>query len=558
MLLDEAPSRPSSIASLDTAQAELAETGKREANHLRELALWYRVFAERAGNPAIWEARSRMAEELEREADQLQQPDRITAIPPATEAQRLDPRTRILLEAPILPTLLRLAWPNIAVMLVMASTGLIETWWVSRLGTNALAGIALVFPLYMMMQMLSAGAMGGGISSAIARALGGGRRDDADALVLHAIVINLAIGSVCSVLGLVFGPALYRVLGGDGASLDAALAYSDVVFAGMVLVWLMNALASVIRGGGNMWLPSFSICAGVVLLVPLSPCLIFGVGPFPRLGIAGAGAAVVATTALTTLALGWYIAAGHSIARFHWARLRWRLFADILRVGAVASISTFQTNLTVLLTTALVGVASGPAAIAGYGTGNRLEFMLVPLVFGLGAPLVALVGTNIGAGQKKRALKIALTGGIIAFALSETIGIAAAIWPTAWLGLFDDDPRMLEAGAAYLRHVGPAFGFFGLGLSLYFASQGAGRLLWPLSAGLVRLVIAVGGGWLAFSLIGTVDAVFATLAAALVTYGIMLSGAVASGVWFRRPLGEVFANGIFAPRRLAATGQDQR
>jgi len=558
MLLDEAPSRPSSIASLDTAQAELAETGKREANHLRELALWYRVFAERAGNPAIWEARFRMAEELEREADQLQQPDRITAIPPATEAQRLDPRTRILLEAPILPTLLRLAWPNIAVMLVMASTGLIETWWVSRLGTNALAGIALVFPLYMMMQMLSAGAMGGGISSAIARALGGGRRDDADALVLHAIVINLAIGSVCSVLGLVFGPALYRVLGGDGASLDAALAYSDVVFAGMVLVWLMNALASVIRGGGNMWLPSFSICAGVVLLVPLSPCLIFGVGPFPRLGIAGAGAAVVATTALTTLALGWYIAAGHSIARFHWARLRWRLFADILRVGAVASISTFQTNLTVLLTTALVGVASGPAAIAGYGTGNRLEFMLVPLVFGLGAPLVALVGTNIGAGQKKRALKIALTGGIIAFALSETIGIAAAIWPTAWLGLFDDDPRMLEAGAAYLRHVGPAFGFFGLGLSLYFASQGAGRLLWPLSAGLVRLVIAVGGGWLAFSLIGTVDAVFATLAAALVTYGIMLSGAVASGVWFRRPLGEVFANGIFAPRRLAATGQDQR
>jgi len=558
MLLDEAPSWPNSIASLDIAQAELAETGKREANHLRELALWYRVFAERAGNPAIWEARFRMAEELEREADQLQQPDRITAIPPATEAQRLDPRTRILLEAPILPTLLRLAWPNIAVMLVMASTGLIETWWVSRLGTNALAGIALVFPLYMMMQMLSAGAMGGGISSAIARALGGGRRDDADALVLHAIVINLAIGSVCSVLGLVFGPALYRVLGGDGASLDAALAYSDVVFAGMVLVWLMNALASVIRGGGNMWLPSFSICAGVVLLVPLSPCLIFGVGPFPRLGIAGAGVAVVATTALTTLALGWYIAAGHSIARFHWARLRWRLSADILRVGAVASISTFQTNLTVLLTTALVGVASGPAAIAGYGTGNRLEFMLVPLVFGLGAPLVALVGTNIGAGQKKRALKIALTGGIIAFALSETIGIAAAIWPTAWLGLFDDDPRMLEAGAAYLRHVGPAFGFFGLGLSLYFASQGAGRLLWPLSAGLVRLVIAVGGGWLAFSLIGTVDAVFATLAAALVTYGIMLSGAVASGVWFRRPLGEVFANGIFAPRRLAATGQDQR
>ncbi len=554
MLLDETPSPSDHPTASEPTEGSAVPGDNREAARLRELALWYRVFAERAGNPTISEARLHMAEELEREADRVpgvngeSQP---VVAESAGAPRTIDPRTRILLEAPILPTLLRLAWPNIAVMLVMASTGLIETWWVSRLGTDALAGIALVFPLYMMMQMLSAGAMGGGISSAIARALGGGRHADADALVLHAIVINLAIGIVCSALVLVFGPVLYRTMGGEGASLKAALDYSNIVFAGTVLVWLMNALASVIRGSGNMWVPSVWICVGVVLLVPLSPLLIFGLGPVPALGIAGAGAAVVATTALTALALGWYIAAGRSVAHFRWARLRWASFADILRVGAVASISTFQTSLAVLLTTGLVGVAAGPEAIAGYGTGNRLEFLLVPLVFGLGAPLVALVGTNIGAGQKERALRIALTGGVIAFALSEAIGLAAAIWPTVWLGLFDDHPRMLAAGAAYLRHVGPAFGFFGLGLSLYFASQGAGRLLWPLSAGLVRLVIAVGGGWLAFWLVGTVDAIFAALAAALVTYGVMLSAAVASGVWFWRPLGAVFANGIFARRGLA-------
>src|ERR687892_2713381 len=107
------------------------------------------------------------------------------AHPPA-----LDPRTRLLLYGSIIPTLLRLAWPNILVMLAQASTGLIETWWVSHLGTDALAGMALVFPVFMMMQMLSAGAVGGGIASAVARALGGGRRDDADALVLHALLIN--------------------------------------------------------------------------------------------------------------------------------------------------------------------------------------------------------------------------------------------------------------------------------------------------------------------------------------------------------------------------------
>src|SRR5438552_4157058 len=251
------------------------------------------------------------------------------------ENRPLDPRTRILLEAPIARTLLRLAWPNVAVMLAQASTGLIETWWVSRLGVDALAGIALVFPLFMMMQMLSAGAMGGGISSAIARALGGGRRDDADALVWHAIIINVAIGSVFSAVVLGCGPSLYRALGGEGAALAAALLYSNIVFAGTPLVWLMNALASVIRGTGNMLVPSLAVCAGVMLLVPLSPCLIFGIGPFPVLGIAGAGIAVVITSTLTLITLAWYIASGRSLVRFKAAPMRRILFVDILRVGAV-------------------------------------------------------------------------------------------------------------------------------------------------------------------------------------------------------------------------------
>lgn len=453
--------------------------------------------------------------------------------PAGPSAQALNPRTRMLLEGAIVPTLLRLAWPNILIMLIQASTGLIETWWVSRLGTDALAGMALVFPAFMMMQMLSAGAMGGGISSAIARSLGAGRRDNANALVMHAVLINFGLGTMFAVLVVGFGRPLYTALGGEGGSLEAALLYSNVVFAGTPLVWLMNAFASVLRGTGNMMLPSLTISVGVLLLVPLSPALIYGVGPIPGLGIAGAGVAVVATTAVTVLILGWYLASGRGVVRPVRTRLRWPYFADILRVGAVASLSTLQTTLTVMLITALVGAAAGPDAIAGYGTGGRLEYLLVPVVFGLGAPLVALVGTNIGAGNRQRALRIALTGGGVAFILTEAIGVAAALWPYAWLGLFGNDPRMLETGAAYLRLVGPTYGFFGLGLALYFASQGAGRLLWPLLAGGLRLVVAVGGGWLALRFLGTLDWVFAVLALALVLYGTLLVVAIWSGVWFR-------------------------
>lgn len=445
----------------------------------------------------------------------------------------MSPRTRRLLQGAIVPTILLLAWPNVLMMMAQASTGLIETWWVSHLGTDALTGMALVFPGYMMMGMLSGGAFGGGISSAISRALGAGRRDDADALVLHALLINLALGVVTSAIFLFFGRAIYAAMGGEGASLEAALAYSNVVFAGNILLWVMNALASIIRGTGNMMLPSLAVLASVILLVPLSPLLIFGFGFIPALGIAGGGLAIVVTTVIAIVVLAWYLFSGRCVVRFRRTALRWPFFADILRVGTIGAISALQTSLTIVLITALVGSAAGPAAIAGYGTGARLEYLLIPLVFGIGAPLVALVGTNIGAGQRERALRIALTGGAIAFIASEIVGLAGAFFPHAWLSLFGNDPALLESGTTYLRFVGPTYGFFGLGLSLYFASQGAGRLGWPLLAGLIRMVVAAGGGWIVLRMTGSLTAMFAVVALAVALYGIVLGVAVASGAWFR-------------------------
>jgi putative MATE family efflux protein len=453
----------------------------------------------------------------------------------ATADMAMDRRTRGLLEAPIAPTLLRLAAPNMLVMLVQASTGLIETYFVGKLGTDALAGVALVFPGLMLMQMVSAGAMGGGISSAIARALGGGRRADADAFVAHALAISVVLGCAFSLAVIAGGPWLYRTLGGQGAALDAALVYSNVVFAGAILLWVFNTLASVLRGTGNMLVPAAVICAGAVVLIPLSPALIFGWGPFPRLGVAGGGAAIVLYYAAGTAVLAGYLWAGRSVLRprLRGIKLRWPLFREILQVGAVAALTSLLTNLTIGVTTGLVG-AHGPAAIAGFGVGSRLEYLLVPLTFGLGAPLVALVGTNIGAGRRTRAVRIAWIGAAVAFALTETIGLAAAAFPAAWLSLFDRDPAMLAAGTAYLRSVGPFYGFFGLGMALYFASQGAGRLLWPLVAGIVRLAIAVGGGWLMLRASGDLSHVFLALGAALAAYGLIIAAAVAGGAWSPR------------------------
>jgi Na+-driven multidrug efflux pump len=227
----------------------------------------------------------------------------------------LDPRTRLLLEGPIAPTLLRLGAPMVLVMLAQAVVGLIETWFVGKLGTDALAGMALVFPAVMLMQMMSAGAMGGGIASAIARALGARRRDDANALVFHALVIALLFAALFTLAMLMGGRWLYTRMGGTGAALDAALQYSNWVFAGAVLVWLFNSLSAIIRGTGNMAVPAFVTVGGLVLLIPLSPLLIFGWGPVPAMGIAGGALALLVYYALGTAVLVAYMRSGKSLLR---------------------------------------------------------------------------------------------------------------------------------------------------------------------------------------------------------------------------------------------------
>jgi putative MATE family efflux protein len=460
---------------------------------------------------------------------------RKSAYAPITGTAAVDARTRLLLEAPVGPTILRLAMPNVVVMVVQASIGLIETYFVAKLGLDALAGIALVFPPFMLLQMVSAGAMGGGILSAIARTLGSGNRDGANELVWSAVAITVALGALTSVVALLFGPKLYALMGGEGGSLKAATIYSTLVFAGAIPLWLFNSFAAIIRGTGNMLFPAAVIAVGAFVLIPLSPLLIFGLGPFPRLGIAGGAAAVVLYYSVGCAIFAGYIWSGRGVLKPSLVppRLSWAPIREILRVGAASSVVSLSTNVTIAVATGLAGLI-GPAAVAGFGTGARLEYLLVPLVFGLGAPVAAMVGTSIGAGRNDRALQVAWTGAAIAAGLTEAIGLAAAFYPAGWLSLFGSDATMIEVGSRYLQIVGPFYGFFGGGLALYFASQGAGRLGWPMTVAVARVVIAAGGGWIAVRLTGASDALFVALAVALVVYGLGNVVTVAAGVWFKR------------------------
>jgi putative MATE family efflux protein len=423
-----------------------------------------------------------------------------------------------ILEAPIVPSLLRLSAPGLLLVAFQTMVSVGDTYFIGRLGTAPLAGLALVFPLLMLLQMTSAGAMGGGVSSAIARALGGGNAAMARRLVVHALVIAALMAAAFTILILLFGASIYRLLGGSGETLEHALAYSNIVFAGAITVWLANTLSSVLRGTGNMLVPALSLIAAALVHLPLSGALVLGLGPLPRLGIAGAGVAYVTTFGIAGLAMAAVVLRPGSALRprAEDLGLEWRLFREILRVGALSIASAVQTVLTAVIVTGFVG-RYGAAALAGYGVGLRLELLQIPLVFAVGQALVVLVGMHIGAGRAERAKRIAWIGAAFAASISLTIGLIVALFPLAWVGLFSEDPAVLDSGARYLRTVAPFYPFLGAGIALYFAAQGAGRVLWPVLAGTVRLAAVIAGGAIAASL----QAVFIVVAGGLVIFGVL-------------------------------------
>jgi putative MATE family efflux protein len=405
----------------------------------------------------------------------------------------------------IFPTLARLSLPNMVAMLAMALVTIAETAYVGAMGTPSLAGLALVFPLVMLQQMMSGGAMGGGVSSAISRALGAGQEQRASQLVLHAVVIAVTGGLVFMLGFLAFGEWICRLLGGRDQVLGQALIYSNIVFFGAAGIWLTNMLAAVIRAGGNMKVPSIAMFSASTAQVLLGGAFGFGWGwgawALPKLGIAGVALGQVLAYSGCALFMLGYLWSGRARVRLSFAdmRLRWDLFRDILRVGAMASISPVQTILAILILTRLAS-AFGTEALAGYGIGARLEFLLIPIAFGIGVTCVPMVGMAIGAGEVRRARSVAWQGSLYAGALVGAIGVVVWFWPDLWVALFSSDPVVVASARAYFHWAAPAYGLYGLGLCLFFASQGAGKVFWPVLASTLRLlVIAAGGWWLAIS-----------------------------------------------------------
>jgi putative MATE family efflux protein len=407
-----------------------------------------------------------------------------------------------------------------------------ETSYIGRLGVESLAAMALVFPFVILTMTMSGGAMGGGVASAVARALGAGDVERASALAAHALLIGICFGLTFMLGMLIFGPSLLKLLGGRGNVLANAVGYAQIFFGGAVLPWLMNSMAGILRGTGNMKLPSLMILSSAVCQIILGGTLGLGLGPIPQFGMRGVASGSLIAYSISISVMGWYLFSGRArvVPRIRGLHVRRAMFIDILKVGAISCFSPLQSVLTISIFTHMLA-GFGTAILAGYGIGARLEFMLTSVSFAVGIASVPMIGMAIGAERIARARRIAWTAGLLSFVSVGLIGTFVAIFPDLWVDIFTHDPDVRAASQQYLSTVAPMYAFIGLASSMYFSSQGAAKVLGPVLAQSARLLFIGLGGWWLSTHGATAANFFALAAASMVLLGVMSCSSVILTRW---------------------------
>jgi len=433
--------------------------------------------------------------------------------------------------AALLRNVFALAAPTTFVAILQVIAQLVETWLAARQGTAALAGWAVILPFALLMQQMSTGAMGGGVVSAIARALGASRTDEASSLVMHALMIALAAGLAFTFGLCLFGRPMLEAIAGPAAA-EAAHLYVLLLFGlGAVPSWLANTLASVLRGGGRHALAARTLTLTWIIFPPLAWLLCEPAG----MGLAGIGAAFALVFIAAALSMAVVVTRGGAgFMPVFRQKLTATLFKRILAIGATACALAAIANLTTILVTRQLR-EYGTAAVAAYGISARLEFLIIPLAFGVGSALTALVGKAAGGNDWLTARRLAWLGGIVTFAATALLGLAVALNSGRFAAFFTQDVQVSAIASTALSFIGPAFGGLGLGMALYFASMGAGRMKWPVIAALSRIGLAVGGGWLFADVAGMgMSGHFLGVALGLVTYGLCGAIGVRRSVWSAR------------------------
>jgi len=426
--------------------------------------------------------------------------------------------------------LFKLAAPNMFSVFFMLIIAFAEPFFAGQLGIVPLASVAMVFPLVSLSGMIGAGAIGGGVVSSLSRAIGKNDLDRANTVIWHSIIIYIVVAFTFFILFVFFSRNLFILMGAEPSVVDQAVDYTRIFFCLSPTIFLFYLMLSIYRSFGDYQLLALINVSMGLLQLFLSGALSMGWFFFPSLGINGLALAIILPQAFFATTMLISIFSGKYPVKLKISKFRKDIFVDILNVGGLGAINSTSIALTMIFTTTFIS-RFGTEAIAGYGVCARLEQTLIPFAFGVGGVLTSCVGTNFGASQFSRARKASWVGAFFIASIAAIVGITFSISPSLWLDFFTTNNDAYLIGALYLTIVAPFYPIFALGKTLYFASQGTGKMLIPITGGLTRLFIVTALGFLCVVLELEIKFLFFVIAFGMSSVGLILSINMFGSVW---------------------------
>ncbi|MBA47089.1 MAG: multidrug transporter [Dehalococcoidia bacterium] len=439
-------------------------------------------------------------------------------------------RIQLILNGSIKKMLFKLAGPNMVSVLFMLLVGFAEPFFAGQLGIIQLASVAITYPLVSLSGMIGGGAVGGGVVSALSRSIGKNDLDRANVVIWHSFIIYCVVSIIFFIVFVFFSRNLFIAMGVEESVVEKAVGYSRLFFILSPSIFLFYLMMSIYRSFGDyQFLAVINVLLGVLQLF-LSGALSLGWFFFPSLGVNGLALAFVIPQGMAGILMFISILFGKYPIRFKILALRKEIFVDILNVGGLGAINSTSIALTMVFTTAFIS-RFGTEAIAGYGVCARLEQTLIPLSFGVGGVLTSCVGTNFGANQFYRARKSAWLGATFIASIAAIAGVTFSIFPNLWLDFFTTDLEAYIIGALYLSIVAPFFPLFAFGKTLYFASQGTGKMLIPISGAITRLIIVMIFGFICVFFELEIKYLFFIIGIAMSSVGLILTLNMFGSVW---------------------------
>jgi putative MATE family efflux protein len=439
-------------------------------------------------------------------------------------------------QGPILRGLARLAMPMLLISVLQNAQNLIDLFWVGRLGPHAIAAVALsgtvMMAVFPMLLGLSTGTV-----AIVSRAVGAGNAGEAARASGQSLVLGLVAGALAAAAGFGLSVPILRSLGAGPDVLPAATTYLRILLGGSLLVYLLFLGNAALQGAGDAVRPMYILMVSNVVNIVFDPLLIFGIGPFPRMGVEGAAWATLLAEAVAAAISMRILLGGRAHVHVRWRDLRpdgamaWR----ILRIGMAGTGQMLSRSLMGLVLMRLVA-GFGTTAVAAYGTGMRFHMIILMPAFALGGAAATMVGQNLGARRPDRARRAAWAATRLDLLVMAASAILLFLFAPALIRRFNPHPEVVAIGSHYLRVVSPAYLFVALAIVLGRALNGAGDTFWPMiftvaSLWGVQVPLSVYWSRIAWR---SLDGIWWAYVAAAVLHGALTVGWFQLGRWQRR------------------------